>query len=282
MSEPRIDPITFEVLRNALTEVTEMMSLALRRSAYSTNIKTRADFSCALFDDQLQPVAQSFSQANHLGSLVKMVPNMVTEYGPERSGGRRCAGRQRSLSGRSASERHSGRVAGHRRRRTDRLGGESGPPCRCRGGAPASIGAFREVFQEGIIIPPVKLVEAGAIVSDVFALTLSQVRAKRETAGDFRAQFAANVTGAQRFTALARSLWRRGDAPLHRRAHRLYRPANQSESSMPCPAAHLRRRAWSIPTGSLMILSVWKRRSRSRTTGSPSISPGATRSAARQ
>ena len=48
-----VDPITFEVIRNALTEITETMSLALRRSAYSTNIKTRADFSCALFDRKL-------------------------------------------------------------------------------------------------------------------------------------------------------------------------------------------------------------------------------------
>ncbi|HKG27206.1 MAG TPA: hydantoinase B/oxoprolinase family protein, partial [Thermomicrobiales bacterium] len=69
-----IDPITFEVLRNALLEVTEEMSAALRRSAYSTNIKTRADFSCALFDRELRSVSQSFSQANHLGSLVEMVP----------------------------------------------------------------------------------------------------------------------------------------------------------------------------------------------------------------
>ena len=56
-----VDPIKFEVIRNALTEATEEMSIALRRSAYSTNIKTRADFSCALFDGDLRPVAQSFA-----------------------------------------------------------------------------------------------------------------------------------------------------------------------------------------------------------------------------
>ena len=51
------------------------------------------------------------------------------------------------------------------------------------GGAPASIGAFREVFQEGVIIPPVKLVEGGRIVDDVFRLILAQIRSKHETAG---------------------------------------------------------------------------------------------------
>ncbi|MEZ4869755.1 MAG: hydantoinase B/oxoprolinase family protein [Caldilineaceae bacterium] len=57
LAPSHFDPIQFEVIRNALLEATEEMAIALRRSAYSTNIKTRADFSCALFDAQLQPVA---------------------------------------------------------------------------------------------------------------------------------------------------------------------------------------------------------------------------------
>jgi N-methylhydantoinase B len=70
------------------------------------------------------------------------------------------------------------------------------------GGAPASIGAFREVFQEGVIIPPVKLVQNGHIIDDVFRLILAQIRSKHETAGDFRAQIAANNTGARRLNLL--------------------------------------------------------------------------------
>ena len=70
------------------------------------------------------------------------------------------------------------------------------------GGAPASIGAFREVFQEGVIIPPVKVVEAGRSSPDVFALILAQIRSKHETAGDLRAQVAANMTGVRRMQAL--------------------------------------------------------------------------------
>src|SRR5215211_7679463 len=71
------------------------------------------------------------------------------------------------------------------------------------GGAPASIGAFREVFQEGVIIPPVKIVDDGRIVDDVFRLILAQIRSKHETGGDFRAQIAANATGVRRVQALA-------------------------------------------------------------------------------
>ncbi len=202
MSTPVIDPITFEVLRNAFTEVTEMMSLTLRRSAYSTNIKTRADFSCALFDDQMQPIAQSFSQANHLGSLVKMVPQMIAEYGPARLGsGDVLVGNDPYRGGAHLNDIlvvSPVVIDGERVAWVANLAHHVD----VGGGAPASIGAFREVYQEGVIIPPVKLVAAGEIVNDVFALTLSQVRAKRETAGDFRAQFAANVTGVQRFTTL--------------------------------------------------------------------------------
>ena len=69
----RVDPISFEVIRNALVAATQEMSMALRRSAYSTNIKTRTDFSCAFFDSRLRPVAQAFDQPVHLGSLAESV-----------------------------------------------------------------------------------------------------------------------------------------------------------------------------------------------------------------
>ncbi|MBA3246110.1 MAG: hydantoinase B/oxoprolinase family protein, partial [Actinobacteria bacterium] len=65
-----VDPISFEVIRNALVAATDEMALALKRSAYSTNIKTRSDFSCAFFDAELRSVAQGFAQPVHLGSMV--------------------------------------------------------------------------------------------------------------------------------------------------------------------------------------------------------------------
>ena len=80
-TSPQVYPIKFEVIRNALVEATEEMTVALRRSAYSTNIKTRADFSCAYFDHQLRPVAQAFAQPNHLGSLTILVPRAIAHRG---------------------------------------------------------------------------------------------------------------------------------------------------------------------------------------------------------
>ena len=81
-----MDAIAFEVIRNALVAATDEMVLALKRSAYSTNIKTRSDFSCAFFDADLRCVAQGFAQPVHLGSMVEQVPKAIVAYGADRLG----------------------------------------------------------------------------------------------------------------------------------------------------------------------------------------------------
>ena len=197
-----IDPIKFEVIRNALVETTEEMSAALRRSAYSTNIKTRCDFSCAIFDRELNVLAQAFAQANHLGSLVRMVPLAVDDYGAENlQPGDALVMNDPYLGGVHLNDivvispvYFEDQIYGYVASLAHHVD--------VGGGAPASVGAFREVFQEGVIIPPVKLMEAGTICADVFQLILSQIRSKRETAGDFRAQIAANNTGIRRLLGL--------------------------------------------------------------------------------
>src|SRR6187200_2826146 len=77
----KMDPIKFEVIRNAFEAAADEMGFALRKAAYSTNIKTRADFSCALFDHDLRVIAQSFSQPVHLASMSRMIPTAVRHYG---------------------------------------------------------------------------------------------------------------------------------------------------------------------------------------------------------
>jgi N-methylhydantoinase B len=182
------------------------MSAALRHSAYSTNIKTRNDFSCVFFDRTLRTVAQAFNQPVHLGSTAVSVPRIVEKYGPERLGpgdALLCNDPylgsvhlndillvspvffRDTLIGYVANLAHHVDVGG---------------------GSAASIGAFRELYQEGIIIPPVRLVQAGRMVEDVFNLVLSQIRSKRETAGDFRAQVAANNTGVRRICELVEQM----------------------------------------------------------------------------
>ena len=77
---PDVDPVRFEVIRNALLAITEEMGATLRRAAYSTNIKTRGDFSCAFFDRDLRTIAQAFAQPAHLGSLAHLVPRAIGAY----------------------------------------------------------------------------------------------------------------------------------------------------------------------------------------------------------
>src|SRR3954462_3929524 len=198
-----LDPISFEVIRNALVAATDEMVLTLRRSAYSTNIKTRADFSCAFFDADRRAVAQGFAQPVHLGSMVEQVPRAILDYGPENLGpGDVIITNDPFPSGVHLNDvslispvHHEGRLLGYVANLAHHVD--------VGGGAPASIGAFREVFQEGVIIPPVKVVAGGRLVDDVFKLLLAQIRSKHETGGDLRAQIAANNTGIRRLQALA-------------------------------------------------------------------------------
>ena len=154
-----VDPISFEVIRNALVAATDEMVLALKRSAYSTNIKTRSDFSCAFFDAELRSVAQAFTQPVHLGSMVQQVPYAIERYGAENLG----PGDAIVTNDPHPRGVHLNDVSLISPVYVDDLligyVANLAHHVDVGGGAPASIGAFQEVFQEGVIIPPVKVVD---------------------------------------------------------------------------------------------------------------------------
>jgi N-methylhydantoinase B len=208
-----IDPILFEVLRNALASITTEMGLALKKSAYSTNIKAREDMSCALFDRELRIASQSFGQGNHLPALAFMVPTVLREYGVERlRPGDQIAMNDPHRGSIHLNELlfvapvfHRGRLFGfvaNIAHHTD-VGGR----------AAASICIATEIFQEGVIIPPIRLVARGRIDDDKLRFFLANVRTPSQNAGDVRAQVAANVIGIRR---LAELLNRYGAARLAR------------------------------------------------------------------
>src|SRR5262245_61232881 len=197
-----IDPVRVAVLRNALTAITEEMGATLRRAAYSTNIKTRGDFSCAFFDRDLRTIAQAFAQPSHLGSLAHIVPQAIRAYGPERL---------EPGDGILVNDPYMGGV--HLNDITlispvfagDRIAGYLANIAHhvdVGGGAPGSIGVSSEIYQEGLVIPPVRFVARGEINRDVFAMIRSNFRGTREISGDFRAQTAANRLGIERLGEL--------------------------------------------------------------------------------
>ncbi len=198
-----IDPVTFEVIRNALLNVTEEMAITIRRAAFSTNIKTRADFSCAFFDAKARAVAQSFAQPAHLVSLSSVVPALVREVGAENMQGgdiylindaHRGTSHLNDISA-IAPVDIGGRRIGYLANMAHHVD--------VGGSAPASLGVSREIFQEGLIIPPTRIARGGVIDENVLRLILSNVRAARETNGDLRAQMSASVVGARRIATLA-------------------------------------------------------------------------------
>jgi N-methylhydantoinase B len=242
-ASPGFDPVIFEVVRHALVAVADEMAAALRRSAYSTNIKTRADFSCALFDRELRTIAQASCQPVHLGSMAELVPRAIEEYGPENLvAGDAVLTNDPYRGGVHLNDitliapvYYDGELLGYVASLAHHVD--------VGGGAAASIGAFQEIFQEGVIIPPVKFMQAGQLVPDVSRLVLAQVRAKREVAGDFRAQVAANNTGARRLCGLATRL---GTDGLRRHSAQLLAyTADRTATSLRClPRGRFEAEGW--------------------------------------
>ncbi len=201
----KMDPINFEVMRSAFVAAADEMGVALRKAAYSTNIKTRADFSCALFDSKLRLIAQSFSQPVHLASMSRMIPSAVRQYG---------IGNLES--GDALVTNHPYRGGVHLNDvaivapffSDDRLEGYAATIAHhvdIGGYAPGGYCISTEVYQEGVIIPPVKLVCRGKIVQDVFSIILENIRSPRQSAGDFRAQIAASLLGQRRMAEIIRT-----------------------------------------------------------------------------
>ena len=184
-----LDPVTLSVLVNALEGIAEEMGTTLVRGAYSSNIKERRDCSAALFDAEGRLVAQAAHIPVHLGAMPESV-RVVIEAGPVPGdvwalndpfrGGNHLpdvtlvspltAGEE--IVGFAATRAHHSDMGGMR-----------------PGSMPAD---SREIYQEGLIIPPVRLMRDGSFVEDVLALLLANSRTPALRRGDFRAQVAAN------------------------------------------------------------------------------------------
>jgi N-methylhydantoinase B/oxoprolinase/acetone carboxylase alpha subunit len=196
-----VDPIELELFKNVFVAVSEEMAAVLGRTALSPNIKERKDFSCALFDRDGGTLAQGSHIPVHLGAMPLSVRaaleavsfeqgDLVILNDPYRGGTHlpdiTCispvflAGR---LSFFVANRAHHSDVGGM---------------------SPGSMPLATELFQEGLIIPPLKLYARGRLNRDVFDLLLANVRTPDERRGDLLAQVAANEIGCSRLEEAVR------------------------------------------------------------------------------
>ena len=216
----RPDPIELEVFKHLFHAVAEEMGAALRRTAFSPNIKERRDYSCALFDAAGNVLAMGDHMPVHLGSMPMSVRAAIAELplapgdvamlnDPFRGGthlpditvvapvfvgrARRDTAPQFFVAARAHHADVGGTYAG-------------------------SMGPCREIYQEGLRIPPVKIVRAGTLDRDILALLLNNVRTPEEREGDLSAQLAACHTGSARLLELCA---RYGSARVQRAARAL-------------------------------------------------------------
>lgn len=205
--EHSIDPIRIEVFKHLFSAVAEEMGVILKKSSYSPNIKERKDFSCAIFDANGRMVAQAAHIPVHLGSMplsveaaIRAFPDLQPEDAiilndPYRGGTHLPDitlvspvfvdenDHLLQLRGYVASRAHHADVGGL---------------------APGSMTIAREIFQEGLIIPPIKLIDKGVVNNGVMNMILANVRTPEERLGDLWAQIAANRRGVSRLAELCK------------------------------------------------------------------------------
>ena len=194
------DPIELEIFKSLFHSIAEEMGAALRRTSFSPNIKERRDYSCAVFDGEGEVIAMGDHMPVHLGSMPMSVRAAIdklalapgdmailndpfcggthlpdiTLVAPVFIGRKKKAGRPAFY---VASRAHHADVGGM---------------------FAGSMGSCREIYQEGVRIPPIKLLRDGNIQDDVLRLLLNNVRTPDERRGDLNAQIAACHTGAAR------------------------------------------------------------------------------------
>ena len=194
-----IDPVTLEVLRNQFESVADEMGQVLIRGAYSPNIKERQDCSTAVFDAEGRMVAQAEHIPVHLGAMPEAV-DAVLEHDPEPgdvfilndpfAGGTHlpdvtlvspiCP--REEILGYAVSRAHHADVGGM-----------------TPGSMPAGA---EEIYQEGLRLPPTRLVTGGTRNEELLSVILANVRNPDERRADLRAQLAANDRAETRFSAL--------------------------------------------------------------------------------
>jgi len=196
-----VDPVALAVYQNAMTSIAEEMGAALRRSSVSPNIKERRDYSCAIFDDEGRVIAMGDHMPVHLGSMPMSVASAIESQTLNRgdivilndpyAGGTHLPDITMVMPVFALTASKATFYVATRAHHSDVGGMFAG-----------SMGPGREIFQEGIRIPPIHIVRSGIVEADILRLILLNVRTPVEREGDLAAQMGACRIGEQRLLQL--------------------------------------------------------------------------------
>jgi N-methylhydantoinase B len=199
----KTDAVELELFRNLFVSIAEEMGVVLRKTAYSSNIKERRDYSCAAYDATGETVAMGDHMPVHLGAMPLSVRHAIEAFrlGPGDvaivndpfQGGTHLPDITAVSAVFIRGRRQPAFYVANRAHHAD-VGGMS----------PGSMPLAREIYQEGIRIPPVLLVRGGVVDRGLMGLILANVRTPEEREGDLLAQMMANQRGADRLREIAR------------------------------------------------------------------------------
>ena len=198
-----LDPIELEIFKSIFVSIAEEMGVTLCRTGFSPNIKERLDYSCAIYDASGRTIAQGDHLPVHLGAMpmsvraaidyVAMQPGDTVILNDPFRGGTHLPDITLVTPVFLPEDQATPAFFVANRAHHSDVGGIS----------PGSMPLAREVFAEGLILPPVRLVKRGQIDQEILALILANVRTPHEREGDLTAQIAANRVGETRLLALA-------------------------------------------------------------------------------
>ncbi len=204
MSKQTENPIQLEIFRHALEYAAEEMGIVLRRTAYSPNIKERLDFSCAIFDPAARLAAQAEHIPVHLGAMPSALKTILEDFGNDIHDGDVFAFNDPFRGGTHLpdittaaplfSEHEILAFICNRAHHADVGGAVAG----------SMSGFSSEIYEEGLILPPVRLQSKGYLNSDVLHIIEANVRTPIERSGDLRAQLASLTLGKTRLLELQR------------------------------------------------------------------------------
>src|SRR5277367_801039 len=196
------DPVELAIFQSAVHSIAEEMGAALRRTALSPNIKERRDYSCALFDAQARVIAMGDHMPVHLGSMpmsvqaavaaIAFAPGDIAILNDPYAGGTHLPDITMVLPVFLPGHDQPVFYVSNRAHHADVGGSFAG-----------SMGPAREIFQEGIRIPPVRIVRGGVLDREILNLILLNVRTPQEREGDLASQIGACRVGEQRLLQLA-------------------------------------------------------------------------------